>query len=59
VSISLHFYLLFCTVCFTPMRFPRIKAEGQSFYHCVSKSGRPTFSRPPATVPQRPKDLSY
>ena len=37
VFFLLHFYLLFCTVCFTPMRFPRIKAEGQSFYHCVSR----------------------
>src|SRR5271167_4801325 len=36
-SFSIHFYLLFCMVCFTPMRFPRIKAEGQSFYHCVSR----------------------
>src|SRR5208282_53524 len=36
-SFSLHFYLLFCKVCLTPMRFPRIKAEGQSFYHCVSR----------------------
>src|SRR5271165_7417861 len=36
-SFSLHFYLLFCMVCFTPMRFPRVKAEGQSFYHCVSR----------------------
>ena len=36
-SSSLHFYLLFCTVCRTPMRFPRVKAEGQSFYHCVSR----------------------
>src|SRR5208283_137822 len=35
--LPLHFYLLFCTICFTPMRFPRIKAEGQSFYHCVSR----------------------
>jgi len=33
----LHFYLLFYTVCFTPMRLPRIKAEGWSFYHCVSR----------------------
>ena len=31
----LHFYLLFCMICLTPMRFPRVKAEGQSFYHCV------------------------
>jgi hypothetical protein len=36
-SFSLHFYLLLCVVCFTPMRFPRVKAEGQSFYHCVSR----------------------
>ena len=33
----LHFYLLFCTICLTPMRFPRVKAEGQGFYHCVSR----------------------
>ena len=37
MSVSLHFYLLFCMVCLTPMRFPRVKAEGQSFYHCVSR----------------------
>jgi hypothetical protein len=37
VFFLLHFYLLFCIVCFTPMRFPRVKAEGQSFYHCVSR----------------------
>ena len=37
MSLSLHFYLLFCVVCLTPMRFPRVKAEGQSFYHCVSR----------------------
>ena len=27
---------MFCTICFAPMRFPRVKAEGRSFYHCVS-----------------------
>src|SRR5271165_1620152 len=37
VSFLLHFYLLFCIVCCTPMRFPRVKAEGQGFYHCVSR----------------------
>ena len=37
VSFPLHFYLLFCTICFKPMRFPRVKAEGQGFYHCVSR----------------------
>ena len=37
VSFLLHFNLLFYMVCFTPMRFPRVKAEGQSFYHCVSR----------------------
>ena len=37
VSFLLHFDILFCTVCFTPMRVPRVKAEGQSFYHCVSR----------------------
>src|SRR5271165_4999632 len=31
--ILIHFYLLFCILCFTSMRFPRVKAEGQSFYH--------------------------
>jgi hypothetical protein len=25
------------TFGFTPMRLPRVKAEGQSFYHCVSQ----------------------
>jgi hypothetical protein len=24
-------------VCLTPIRFPRVKAEGQSFYHWVSR----------------------
>jgi putative transposase len=37
VSLSLHFCNLFSTVYSTPMRFPRIKADGQSFYHCVSR----------------------
>jgi hypothetical protein len=27
---------MFCIVL-TPLRFPRVKAEGQSFYHCVSR----------------------
>jgi hypothetical protein len=40
---SLHFSLLFCVVSFTPMRFPRVKAEGQSFYHCVSRVVDPQF----------------
>ena len=61
VSLLLHVYLLFCVVCFTPMKFPRIKAEGQSFLPLRFQSGRPSnsFSRPPTTVPQRPKDLCY
>ena len=25
------------------MRFPRVKAEGQSFYHCVSRMVDPQF----------------
>src|ERR1700692_2024323 len=25
------------TIMLTPVRFPRVKAEGQSFYHCVSR----------------------
>src|ERR1700758_5849362 len=31
-----------------PMRIPRVKAEGQSFYHCISRvvEGRFIFSRP-------------
>ena len=34
----LSYTFIFCSVwCFTPMRFPRVKAEGQSFYHCVSR----------------------
>ena len=33
----LHFYLLFYMVCLTAMRFPRVKTEGQGFYHCVSR----------------------
>ena len=33
----LHFFSLLCTVAYTPMRFPRVKAEGQGFYHCVSR----------------------
>jgi hypothetical protein len=37
VSFLLRVYILLGTVCFTPMRFPRVKAEGQSFYHCVSR----------------------
>ena len=37
MSLLLHFYLLFCVICFAPMRFPRVKAEGRSFYHCVSR----------------------
>src|SRR5271165_3313643 len=32
----LRFFSMLCT--FTQsMRFPRVKAEGQSFYHCVSR----------------------
>ena len=31
MSLLLRVYILLCTVCFTPMRFPRVKAEGQSF----------------------------
>jgi len=37
VSFSLHLCTLLCKVCSAPMRFPRVKAEGQSFYHCVSR----------------------
>ena len=37
VSLLLRVYILLCTVCFTPMRFPRVKAEGQSFCYCVSR----------------------
>jgi hypothetical protein len=37
MSFLLRVYILLCTVCFTPMRFPRVKAEGQSFCHCVSR----------------------
>jgi len=29
--------MVLCNLCLTPMRFPRVKAEGQSFYHCVSR----------------------
>ena len=31
--------VLLCVVyvCPNPMRFPRVKAEGQSFYHCISR----------------------
>src|SRR5271163_4595473 len=36
-----HFIItvLLCVVyiCPNPMRFPRVKAEGQSFYHCISR----------------------
>jgi REP element-mobilizing transposase RayT len=37
VSTCLHFCKLLCSMSSTPMRLPRIKAEGQSFYHCVSR----------------------
>ena len=37
VAFFATFLILFCMVCLTPMRFPRVKAEGQSFYHCVSR----------------------
>ena len=36
-QVLLHFSIVFCTICFASMRFPRVKAEGQSFYHCVSR----------------------
>ena len=36
-SFALQSFLLFYTIMLTPMRFPRVKAEGQSFYHCVSR----------------------
>jgi hypothetical protein len=40
------------------MRFPRVKAEGQSFYHCVSRVvDRQFISRPPATVPPRGRKI--
>ncbi len=28
---------MLCRLCLTLVRFPRVKAEGQSFYHCVSR----------------------
>ena len=37
MSFPLHVYLSLRVVCFTLVRFPRVKAEGQSFYHCVSR----------------------
>ena len=30
VSFQLHFCLLFCVVCFTPMRFPRVATVGET-----------------------------
>ena len=34
---QLHLLMLLYNLCLTPMRFSRVKAEGQSFYHCVSR----------------------
>src|ERR1700693_3503425 len=31
----LHFYCVLCILL--SMRFPRVKAEGQSYYHCISR----------------------
>jgi len=61
VSFPLHSCLLFCTVCSTPMRFPRVKPEGQSFYRLRFQGGRLSIhvSRLSATVRLRPKDQSY
>jgi hypothetical protein len=41
-----HFYLLFCVVCFTPLRFRRVKAEGQNFLPLRFQSGRPSIHFP-------------
>ena len=35
-TLVLRFYTLLCTFA-QAMRFPRVKAEGQSFYHWVSR----------------------
>ena len=61
MSFPIHFVLLFCVVCFTPMRFPRLKADGQSFYHCVSRvvDRRFIFQTAGPTVLPRRKDLCY
>jgi hypothetical protein len=57
VSFYLHFFLLFCVIGFTPMRFPRVKAEGQSFYTASPEwLTVDSFSRLSATVPPRRKD---
>ena len=37
MSLLLRVYIVLCKVCFTPMRFPRVKAVGRSFCHCVSR----------------------
>jgi hypothetical protein len=37
VAVSLRFYLLFCHLCLTRMRLPRVKADGPAFYHHVSR----------------------
>jgi hypothetical protein len=53
VSFLLHVYLLFYVVCFTPMRFPRVKAEVRVFTTAFPEwSTVNSFSRPPATVPR-------
>ena len=60
MSFYLHFFLLFCVIGFTPMRFPRVKAEGQSFYTASPEwLTVDSFSRLSATVPPRRKDLCY
>jgi hypothetical protein len=42
------------------MRFPRVKAEGQSFYHCISGTKRPAFDLATAqsVVDQQDGELS-
>jgi hypothetical protein len=47
-------------VRFTPMRFPRANAEGQSFYHCVSSVVDSRFIfQTTGHGSLRQKDLSY
>jgi hypothetical protein len=60
MSLSLHCLELLCNVCSTPMRFSCVKAEGQSFYHCVSRVvDRRFIFQTPATAQLRPNALSY
>jgi hypothetical protein len=35
--LQLHVCRVLSILCLTPMRFPRVKPEGQSLYHCVSR----------------------